>query len=135
MTRNLPWLVEMVPKPFVEISEELADEKGIGQGDMVKISSARGSIELAAMVTKRFKPFNLAGKIIHQVGMPWHWGWAGLSVGESANTLAPNAGDANTTIPESKAFLVKIERVGSGDLPKYTGRAKPIEPPVIKRGS
>lgn len=135
MTRNLPWLVEMVPKPFVEISEELADEKDISQGDIVKVSSARGSVELPAMVTKRFKPFSLAGKTIHQVGMPWHWGWAGLGVGESANTLSPNAGDANTMIPESKAFLVKIERVGSGELPQITGRAKPIEPPVIRRGS
>ena len=134
MSRNLPWLVEMAPKPFVEISEELAAEKGIDQGDIVKLSSARGSVELNAMITKRMKPFNLAGKIIHQVGLPWHWGWAGLATGASANTLTPNAGDANTMIPESKAFLVNIERVGPGDMIKIGTRAIPIEPLSIRRG-
>jgi formate dehydrogenase major subunit len=136
MSRNLPWLVELVPQPYVEISEELAGEKGIKSGDLLKVSSARGSIELAAMVTKRLKPFNLSGKTIHEVAIPWHWGWAGLSTGPSANVLSPNAGDANTTIPESKAFLVKVETTGKKvELPKITGRAMPIEPLQIQRGS
>jgi formate dehydrogenase major subunit len=136
MSRNLPWLVEMAPKPYVEVSEELAAEKGIENGDMLKISSARGSIELAAMVTKRIKPFNLSGKVIHQVAIPWHWGWAGLATGASANVLSPNAGDANTMIPESKAFLVKVETTGNkAALSEMTGKAKPIEPLVIRRGT
>jgi formate dehydrogenase-N alpha subunit len=136
LSRNLPWLVELVPQPYVEISEGLAAEKGIKNGDMVKVSSARGSIELAAMVTKRIQPFTLSGKTIHQVAMPWHWGWAGLSTGPSANVLSPNAGDANTMIPESKAFLVKVETTGKKvEMAKLTGRAMPIEPLVIKRGS
>ena len=136
LSRNLPWLVEMVPQPYVEISEDLASEKSIKSGDLVTVSSARGSIELAAMVTKRLKPFILSGKTVHQVAIPWHWGWAGLSTGPSANVLSPNAGDANTMIPESKAFLVKVETTGrSVALPEKTGRAKPIEPLTIKRGT
>ncbi len=136
LSRNLPWLVELVPQPYVEISEALASDKGIKSGDLVKVSSARGSVELAAMVTRRIQPFNLSGKTIHQVAMPWHWGWAGLTQGASANILTPNAGDANTMIPESKAFLVKIETTGKTvEMSDRTGRYKPIEPLVIKRGS
>jgi formate dehydrogenase major subunit len=136
LSRNLPWLVELMPSPYVEISEALASEKNIKNSDLVKVSSARGSIELAAMVTKRIKPFTLSGKTVHQVAMPWHWGWAGLSTGPSANVLSPNAGDANTMIPESKAFLVQVENTGrKADQAKITGRYKPIEPLVIRRGT
>ncbi len=110
MTRNLPWMVELVPEMFVEISEELAAEKGIEAGDKVKVSSARGSVTVNALVTKRFKPFTLNGKTVHQVGLPWHWGFKGLSTGDSANALTPNVGDANTMIPEFKAFLVNVEK-------------------------
>ena len=111
MTRNLPWMVEMQPEVFVEISEELASEKGIANGDMVTITSARGSMEAIAMVTKRFKPFTINGNTIHQVGIPWHWGYTGLSTGDSANVLTPHVGDANTMIPEYKAFLVNVAKV------------------------
>lgn len=135
MSRNLPWLVEMVPSPYVEISETLAAEKGIAAGDIIKVSSARGSVELPAMVTKRVQAFNLGGKTIHQVAIPWHWGWAGLGTGASANVLSPNAGDANTTIPESKAFLVKIEKTDkTAEMLKLGHRSVPIEPLPLKRG-
>ncbi len=110
MTRNLPWLVELVPEMYVEISEELAGEKGIESGDDVRVSSARGQITVKAMVTKRLRPFTIAGKTVHEVAMPWHWGYMGLSTGPSANVLTPNAGDANTMIPEFKAFLVRVEK-------------------------
>ena len=110
MTRNLPWQVELVPEMYVEISEELAADKGIKANDLVRVSSARGQIEVKAMVTKRLKPMQVAGKTIHEVAMPWHWGYTGLSTGDSANILTPNVGDANTMIPEFKAFLVNVER-------------------------
>jgi formate dehydrogenase major subunit len=110
MTRNLPWLVELMPEMFVELSEELADEKGIRNGDKVKVSTARGQAEGVAIVTKRFRPFQLNGTVVHQVGLPWHWGYVGLSTGDSANMLTPHVGDANTMIPEFKAFLCKIEK-------------------------
>jgi len=108
MTRNMPWLIEMQPEPFVEISEELADEKGIRNGRKVKVRSARGEVTVVAVVTKRFKPFKMNGRVVHQVGLPWHWGFTGLSTGDSANKLTPHVGDANTMIPEYKAFLVNI---------------------------
>jgi formate dehydrogenase major subunit len=112
MTRNLPWLVELMPDVFVEISEELAAEKGIETGKPVIVESARGSMTATAVVTKRFKPFELTvngeTKTVHQIGVPWHWGFTGLSQGHSANRLTPHVGDANTMIPEYKAFLVKV---------------------------
>jgi formate dehydrogenase major subunit len=116
MSRWLPWLAEAQPNMFVEMSEQLASEKGIQNGDKVKISSARGTIDAVAVVTKRFQPFQVNGKTVHQVGMPWHFGWGGgtdapaLATGDSANDLTPHVGDANTTIPEYKAFLVNVEK-------------------------
>jgi formate dehydrogenase major subunit len=116
MSRWLEWLAEAHPDMFVELSEELAEEKGITNGETVKVKSARGEIEAVAIVTKRFKPFQVNGKTVHQVGMPWHFGWGGggeleaLAKGDSANDLTPHVGDANTTIPEYKAFLVDVEK-------------------------
>ena len=112
MTRNLPWLVELMPEMFVEMSEELASEKGIDHAELVTIESKRGSIQAVAVITKRFKPMQVNGKTIHQIGLPWHWGFRGLSVGDSANILSPHVGDANTMIPEFKAFLVRVKKGG-----------------------
>jgi formate dehydrogenase major subunit len=112
MTRNLPWLVEAMPEMFVEISEELAAELGIAEKGIVTVESKRGSIQAVAVITKRFKPLQLNGKTVHQIGMPWHWGFRGLSVGDTANDLTPYVGDANTMIPEYKAFLVRVKKGG-----------------------
>ncbi len=113
MTRNLPWLVELVPDMFVEISEEMAEWKGLKNGDMVTISSERGSIEAKALVTSRIKPLRVGGKMVEQVGLPWHFGFNGLATGGSANMLTAAVGCANTTIPEYKAFLCNIEKGGT----------------------
>ena len=113
MTRNLPWLVELMPQMFVEMSEELAAERGIKNSEWVTVESKRGSIQGVAIVTKRFKPFHMNGKIVHQIGIPWHWGYQGLCVGDSANKLSPHVGDANTMIPEFKAFLVQVKKGGA----------------------
>jgi len=111
LTRNLPWLVETMPKMFVELSPELADEKGIASGDNVVIENKRGAIQAYALVTDRVKPFEIAGKTVHQINAPWHWGYSGsCSIGGIANDLTPNVGDANTWIPEYKAFLVDIRK-------------------------
>jgi formate dehydrogenase major subunit len=110
MTRNLSWLVEMQPEPFVEMSEELAEEKDVKNGDRVIVESARGSVNMVALVTKRFKPFLVDGKTVHEVGMIWHFGYTGLATGDSANLLTPHVGDANTMIPEYKAFLVNVRK-------------------------
>jgi anaerobic selenocysteine-containing dehydrogenase len=95
---------------FVELSEELAAEKGIKNGGKLIVESARGELEAVAMVTKRFKPYKINGQVIHEIGMPWHWGYAGLVTGDSANLLTPHVGDANTMIPEYKAFLVNVRK-------------------------
>jgi len=99
-----------MPEPFVEISEELARLKSIQNGNKVIVSSVRGTITVRACVTKRLKPFSINGKQVHQVGLPWHWGFAALYPGASANVLTPHIGDANTRIPEYKAFLVDIKK-------------------------
>jgi formate dehydrogenase major subunit len=110
ITRNLPWLVEMMPNLFCEISTELAAEKGIENGDVIVVRSARGEVRAVAHVTGRFRPFRLGDQVVHQVGIPWHWGFMGLAKGDSANLLTPHVGDANTRIQESKAFLVDIRK-------------------------
>ncbi len=110
MTRNQEWLSELVPYMFVEISEELAKEKGINNKDEIIVTSARGEVKAYAMVTKRFKPHTVNGKKIHQIGMPWHFGYKGIATGDTANRLTPHIGDANTTIPEYKAFLCDVRR-------------------------
>ncbi|GIN62719.1 formate dehydrogenase-N subunit alpha [Robertmurraya siralis] len=111
MTRNQPWLSELMPHMYVEISEELAKEKGIKNREKVLVSSARGEIEAYAMITKRFKPYKLRGKNVHHVGMPWHFGYKGIAKGATANRLTPHVGDANSTIPEYKVFLCDVRRV------------------------
>jgi formate dehydrogenase major subunit len=112
MTRNLPWLAELMPEMYVELGEDLADslQPKIRSGDRVKVSSKRGSIQALAVVTRRFQAITVGGKTIHQIGIPWHWGYAGRVTGDSGNVLTPNVGDANTTIPESKSFLCKVEK-------------------------
>ncbi len=110
MTRNLPWIVELMPEMFVELSQELAAEKGIVNGGRVIVETARGKVEGVALVTARFKPFQINGQTVHQVGLPWHWGYTGSSTGDSANMLTPHVGDANTMIPEFKAFLCDVRR-------------------------
>ena len=110
MSRWLEWLTECQPDMFVEMSIELAKEKGIENGEWVKVRSARGEVEGVAIVTARFRPFQVNGKQVHQVGLPWHFGWGGLATGDSANKLTPHVGDGNTMIPEYKAFLVDVEK-------------------------
>ncbi|MEK6249750.1 MAG: formate dehydrogenase subunit alpha, partial [Planctomycetales bacterium] len=110
MTRNMPWLMELQPRSFVEMSPELAKDKSIANGDLCKVSSARGEIEAVAIVTKRFRPFKVQGTTIHQIGLPWCYGWHTPNVGDSSNLLTPTVGDANTMIPETKAFQVNVEK-------------------------
>jgi len=126
MTRNNSWLGEAMPENFIEISVELADELGIKKGDLVEVESKRGKVQGVAVVTTRLKPLEIGSngskKKVHVVGMTWHYGFIGLFPGGperdgmskknyAANQLTPHVGDANTTIPESKAFLVNLRKV------------------------
>ncbi len=111
LTRWQPWLIEAQPQVFVEMSLELAKMRNIKNGEKVKVSSPRGELTCVAMVTDRFRPFKMGDLTVHQVGLPWCYGWiTPKDGGESANLLTPNVGDPNTMIPESKAFMVNVER-------------------------
>ncbi|UNC90832.1 formate dehydrogenase-N subunit alpha [Candidatus Contubernalis alkaliaceticus] len=112
MTRNIPWLNELMPEIFVEISPSLADIINVQNGDKVEVSSKRGQYEAVACVTPRLKPLNVYGQDTEIVGIVWHWGYMGKSTGPTANDLTPSIGDANTTIPEYKAFVCNVRRVG-----------------------
>jgi len=112
MTRNLPWLVETHPEVFAEISPELAAIIGVNDGEYVLVKTKRKStgIKVKASVTDRMKPLIVNNKTIHQVAMPWHWGFKGLSTGASANELTIDAVDVSAQIPETKTCLCKVEK-------------------------
>ena len=106
-----PSLNEMQPGQFIEISNELAAEKGIANGDTVRVWNNRGDIKMKAMVTHRLVPLTVNGETVHEVGMIHHWGWAhSFEQDDVTNDLTPNVGDPNSFIPEYKAFLVNIEK-------------------------
>jgi len=111
-TRWQPWLLEAQPELFVEISEQLAKELGIKNGERAKVSSIRGEVECVAMVTPRFRPFKVAGRTVHQVGMPFCFGWLMPKSGQdpTTNHLTLCVGDANTMCPEYKAFMVNVKK-------------------------
>jgi formate dehydrogenase major subunit len=119
VTQNIPHLVQLQPEAFVEVPEGLAREKGIRNGDMVRVSSKRGKVEARALVTKRLGPLAIAGKQVWQIGIPIHWGYVGLSAEQHpekakhwlANALTPFVGDATARTPEFKAFLVNLEKI------------------------
>jgi formate dehydrogenase major subunit len=113
MSRWLPWLLEAQPELFVEISQELAESKGIKNGEKVVVSSARGQVEGVALVTFRVAPMNIQGKVVHMVSLPWCFGWVHpKNSGDAANLLTPPTGDPNTRIPETKAFMVNVAKKG-----------------------
>lgn len=110
-TRNQPWLVEIMPRMFVEIPEELAKERGIQNGDWVEVFNERGCIGMNCTVTKRIRPFELDGKTYYTISMPFHWGWSSdMSKGAVRNEITPNYGDGNSSTPEFKAFLCDIRK-------------------------
>jgi formate dehydrogenase major subunit len=110
MSRWNPWLAELMPELFIELSPELAAEKGIRNTEWVRISTPRAQIRAKALVTRRLRPFRLGDKVVHQVGMPWHWGWEGVATGDVVNTLTAMVGDPNVSIHEGKAFVCNVEK-------------------------
>ena len=111
-TRWQSWLTEAMPQSYVEMSRELAELRGIKNGDKVKVESPRGKIECVAMVTTRFQPFKVAGQTVHQVGVTYNYGWLfPKDCGDTGNLLTPTVGDANTQTPEYKAFMVNVTKV------------------------
>jgi formate dehydrogenase major subunit len=114
MSRWLPWLNELQPEMFVEISQELATEKGIKNLDWVVVTSPRSQFECKALVTSRLKPLRMDGRIIHEIGVPIHFAYSGLVKGAIANDLLPVVSEPNVHIMESKAFKVNLRK---GRLP------------------
>jgi formate dehydrogenase major subunit len=115
-TKNNPMNVELIPEPFVEIPVELAEEKGIKGTDKVKVISARGTYIAKAFVTRRLKPLMIDGKKVYPIGLPIHQGFRGIDEDEGrnartpANLLTPAVTDPNAHTPETKGFLVKLEK-------------------------
>ena len=110
ITRNVPWLNELVKEPFVEMPVKLADKLGVKSGQMVEVSSVRCAIKVKAMVTERIQPLTINGEETYTVWVPYNWGFKGLSTGESGNYLTMDALDPSGHSQEFKACLVNIKR-------------------------
>jgi formate dehydrogenase major subunit len=123
MSRSLPWLNELQPEMFGEIDPILAARRGIEDGGWMVIVTERAEIEARAVVTERMRPLRVGGRTIHQVALPWHWGYHGLSTGDSANDLLHISGDPNVNIETTKALTcdVRAGRRSSPATSRITG--------------
>jgi len=114
MTRWMPWLNALQPTLFAELSPELASEQNIKHGEWLIVSTPRGEIEARAMVTRRMRPLFVSGRVVHQIGLPFHWGFQGKSTGSITNDLTHMVLEPNVSIEEAKAFTCNVR---SGRLP------------------
>jgi formate dehydrogenase major subunit len=108
MSRTLPYLAELAPEPFVEVSAELAATRGLVHNGWATIVTSRSAVEARVMVTDRISPLTIEGRRVEQVGLPYHWGRNGLARGDSANDLLPIVMDSNVQISEFKAATCDI---------------------------
>ncbi|MEA2617392.1 MAG: formate dehydrogenase major subunit [Chloroflexota bacterium] len=108
MSRFLPYLSELQPAFFCEVSPRLAAERGLAHLGWATIITARNAIEARVLVTERIRPLEVQGRTLHQVGLPWHWGPNGYTTGDAANELAHLALDPNVHIQEVKAMACDI---------------------------
>jgi len=108
MTRFVPYLSELQPAMFCEVHPDLARERGLAHGGWATIVTARSAIEARVLVTDRIKPIRSNDRVVHQVGLPYHWGSRGLTTGDSANDLTHMALDPNVHIQEVKALTCDI---------------------------
>jgi formate dehydrogenase major subunit len=108
MSRMLPHLAELQPEFFCEISPELAMDRGVENGGWVTLVTPRGIVEARALVTHRMRPLLINGKMVHQVGVPYHWGYRGLVKGDSANDLVAISEEPNVRIMEAKGILCNL---------------------------
>jgi formate dehydrogenase major subunit len=108
MSRFLPYLAELAPEPFVEVSPELAAERSLEHNGWATIVTERTAIEARVMVTERMAPLRIDGRTIHQVGLPYHWGGNGLATGDPANDLLAIVLDSNVHISEFKSATCDV---------------------------
>jgi formate dehydrogenase major subunit len=128
MTRSVPYLAELQPEMFCEVHPDLAREVGLEHGGWATIYTSRSAIEARVLVTARMRPARMRdGRIVHQVGLPYHWGGRGLVTGDSANDLAHMALDPNVHIQEVKAFTCGIRpgrRPRGAELPQFVAELR-----------
>lgn len=110
-TKNTAGSSQLQSNFFVEVPADLAALKSIKSGDLVRVRSARGSVEGPALVTKRLKGLKVAGQIVYQIGLPIHWGYLGRVTGPLINNLTASVYDPNSGTPEYKGFLVNLEKL------------------------
>jgi formate dehydrogenase major subunit len=108
MSRFVPYLAELQPEMFCEVSPELAAERSLVNGGWATVATERAAIEARVLVTDRMRPLRVNGRTVHQVGLPYHWGSRGLARGDSANDLFPIVLDPNVHIQEVKAATCDI---------------------------
>jgi len=108
MSRTVPYLSELQPEMFCEVGPELARERGLRHGGWATIVTARSAIEARVLVTERMTPLQVDGRVVHQVGVPYHWGSRGLTTGGAANDLFPIVLDPDVHIQEVKAASCDI---------------------------
>ncbi len=109
MSRTVPYLAELQPEFFCEVSPQLAGERGLEHGGWATIVTARGAVEARVLVTERIKPLQIQGRTMHLVGAPYHWGGVGIVTGDSANELLPLVLDNNVHISEYKVATCDIQ--------------------------
>jgi formate dehydrogenase major subunit len=124
MTRWQPYLAELQPEFFCEVSPELAAERGLIHRDWATIVTARGVAEARVLVTERMKPLTVQGRRLEQVGLPYHWGPNGYSRGDAANELTSVSLDPNVHIQEVKAFACDIR---PGQRPRGPDRIRLVQ--------
>jgi formate dehydrogenase major subunit len=125
MSRSVPYLAELQPEMFCEVHPELAELRGLEHGSWATVITTRTAIEARVLVTDRVKPLNHAGRRVHQVGLPYHWGSKGLVTGDAANDLSGLFLDPNVHIQEVKAFTCDIQpgrRPRGAALPEFVER-------------
>jgi formate dehydrogenase major subunit len=110
MSRFLPYLAELAPDPFVEVSPELAALRGLEHREWATIVTTRTAIEARVLVTDRMRPLRIDGREVHTIGLPYHWGPNGLASGDSANDLLPFVLDRNVHISEFKGSTCDVRR-------------------------
>lgn len=137
MSRWISWLSELQPELFAEISPELAAEHGVRDGDWITIWTARAEIEARALVTERVKPLHVDKRTVHQIGLPYQWGFKGLVTGDIVNDLALLVADRNVSMHEAKSFACNLRPgrrshslthpTGGSDIPRQA-----VDPTIYK---
>jgi formate dehydrogenase major subunit len=118
-TRSSELLTEIMPEVYAEINPRLANTKGIKDGDMVWVESARGKIKVKAKVTHRvnektiFVPFHWAGIFqgdSYGNRYPTEKDYSGveLALGDSVNIITSPGYDEQTQMQETKVALCNV---------------------------